>query len=345
MITTHELTFQNSQEINQPSESIDLIVTSPPYPMIKMWDELFIMQNANIKNALDDENGILAFELMNCELDKVWDEAYRVLKPGGIACINIGDATRTINNNFQLFSSHSRIINYCTKIGFQPLPGIIWKKQTNAPNKFMGSGMLPPGAYVTLEHEHILIFRKGEKRIFDEKQKQKRRESSYFWEERNIWFSDMWDGIKGAKQKIEGNTNHNRSGAYPIEIPHRLINMFSVKGDRILDPFMGTGTTNIAAMINGRNSIGYEINIEMKKNICERVENVIDFGNKIIEERIRKHKMFIEDREANNKSLKYNNNKYGFKVMTKQEIEIYFNPLTSIEYKEKLQINYHDSLL
>lgn len=117
---------------------------------------------------------------MHQELDKIWSECYRVLKEGGIACINIGDATRTINNNFCLYTNHARIINYCLKIGFTNLPNIIWRKQTNAPNKFMGSGMLPAGAYVTLEHEWILIFRKGGKRQFKtEKDKVERRSSSF----------------------------------------------------------------------------------------------------------------------------------------------------------------------
>ena len=101
------------------------------------------MRNFTNSSKANKGNGLFAFELMHIELDKVWNEVFRVLKEGGIACINIGDATRTINKNFQLYSNHSRIINHCTKIGFSALPMILWRKQTNAPNKFMGSGMLP----------------------------------------------------------------------------------------------------------------------------------------------------------------------------------------------------------
>jgi modification methylase len=75
---------------------------------------------------------------------------YRILIPGGIMCINIGDTTKTIDNKFCLYSNHSRILTHCLSLGFDNLPNIIWRKQTNAPNKFMGSGMLPVGAYVTL---------------------------------------------------------------------------------------------------------------------------------------------------------------------------------------------------
>ena len=132
------------------SKSVDLVVTSPPYPLIELWDDIFSTINPEIKEALENQNGPLTFELMHQELDKVWREVYRVLKMGGIACINVGDAVRTIGKDFRLHSNHSRILDCCFKLGFNSLPEIIWRKPTNAPNKFMGSGMLPPSAYVTL---------------------------------------------------------------------------------------------------------------------------------------------------------------------------------------------------
>ena len=110
-----------------PDDSIDLVVTSPPYPMIEMWDDLFIAQNPKIKEALSSQNGILAFNLMHEELNKVWFECYRVLKKGGYACINIGDATRTLDGEFQLYPSHAKILYLCSDMGFNALPGIIWK--------------------------------------------------------------------------------------------------------------------------------------------------------------------------------------------------------------------------
>ena len=112
----------------------------------------------------------------------------------------------------------------------------MWRKATNAPNKFMGSGMLPCGAYVTLEHEWILIFRKGGKRVYKTAEaKESRRDSSFFWEERNVWFSDVWE-IKGVKQNINKAPSRERNASYPLEIPYRLINMYSQKGDVVLDP-------------------------------------------------------------------------------------------------------------
>lgn len=266
--------------------SIDLVVTSPPYPMIEMWDDIMSKQNPKISDYLEKEPE-KAFELMHQELDKVWKECFRVIKPGGFLCINIGDATRTINGNFTLYNNHSRISKTCIDLGFIGLPNIIWRKQTNAPNKFMGSGMLPCGAYVTLEHEWILIFRKGNKRIYKTaEEKLNRMKSSFFWEERNVWFSDVWD-IKGTKQALQRPNTRERSAAYPFEIPFRLINMFSQKGDTILDPFLGTGTTILAAILTGRNSYGYDIDANFEAIIRENVEGLdIDLCNSVIKKKI-----------------------------------------------------------
>lgn len=162
--TIHKLIIGAAQQMTAiDDDSVNLVVTSPPYPMIEMWDEVFTLQNNKISTVLQCAPNS-AFELMHQELDMVWKECFRVIKPGGFLCINIGDATRTIDGNFQLFNNHARIISCCQSVGFTCLPNIIWRKQTNAPNKFMGSGMLPCGAYVTLEHEYILVFRKGAKK-------------------------------------------------------------------------------------------------------------------------------------------------------------------------------------
>ena len=200
-----------------------------------------------------------AFELMHQKLDRTWKSVFRVLKKGGIMCINIGDSTRTLDDIFKLYNSHSRILNFCISIGFSSLPSILWKKSTNSPNKFMGSGMYPVGSHVTLEHEHILIFRKGQRREFlTKEEKNNRHESAFFWEERNAWFSDTWRGMQGKLQDIYSN-ERERSAAFPFELAYRLINMFSVKNDLVLDPFLGTGTTTKAAICSQRNSIGFEL--------------------------------------------------------------------------------------
>ncbi|MHA1794320.1 MAG: DNA-methyltransferase [Promethearchaeota archaeon] len=329
--TKHEILIQPAQDLKEiPDDSINLIVTSPPYPMIEMWDDVFSGQNEEIKNALENLDGDLAFKLMHDELFKVWKECYRVLLPGGIACINIGDATRTIDNNFKLYPSHARIIENCLAIGFQSLPEILWRKPTNAPNKFMGSGMLPPNAYVTLEHEYLLIFRKGSKREFKSKVlKNKRRNSAFFWEERNQWFSDVWD-LKGISQVLSTTNTRMRSAAFPFELAYRLVNMFSIEEDMILDPFLGTGTTMFAAMASCRNSIGIEIDENFLKVINEKLLNIVQFSNDHVKDRILQHLQHVSDRIEKNKPLKHLNVNYGFPVVTSQEKNIKFYYLKNV---------------
>ncbi len=239
--------------------SVHLVVTSPPYPMIEMWDGCFSAMDPTVDGHLARGNGAAAFGRMHDQLDAVWRECARVLVAGGFLCINIGDATRSLAGEFALHPNHARVITAALALGLTPLPDILWRKPTNAPNKFMGSGMLPAGAYVTYEHEYILIFRKGGKRVFSSTDEKDRRAiSAYFWEERNLWFSDLWAGVVGAGQVIDVATR-KRSAAFPVEIPYRLINMYSLQGDVVLDPFSGTGTTRIAAMASARNSIGFEL--------------------------------------------------------------------------------------
>ena len=336
--TQNTIIFNDARHLSGISDqSIDLVVTSPPYPMIEMWDEIFCDQNEEIRQALTKNDGNQAFKLMHQELDKVWQELYRVLKPGGIACINIGDATRTFDGEFRLYTNHARIINAFLQAGFNNLPNILWRKQTNAPNKFMGSGTLPPGAYVTLEHEHILIFRKGNKRQFKtEEAKLNRQQSAYFWEERNQWFSDLWD-LKGTRQQLLNGKTRERSGAYPFELAYRLINMFSVKGDTVLDPFVGSGTTTFGAMAAGRNSIGIEIDQQFSESIFDIEEDFENRLNDRIQKRFNDHLAFVKQREAEKgkDAFKHYNKHYGFPVMSSQEKDLIINYINAIEIDKK----------
>lgn len=188
----------------------------------------------------------------------------------------------------------------------------------------MGSGMLPPNAYVTLEHEYILIFRKSNNRNFNNDQKIIRRNSSYFWEERNIWFSDIWMDLKGISQKLNNKNLRERNAAYPFELAYRLINMYSVQGDFILDPFLGTGTTSMAAACLARNSIGYEIDSNFKEVIKPRFQETLKFAEEIVLDRIRDHLDFAAEREKEKGKLKHLSENYGFRVVTRQEKNILF---------------------
>lgn len=323
MQTTHRIIYGDSRKLGAlPDGSVELVVTSPPYPMIEMWDELFARLNPEVGLYLEQGYARKAFESMHLALDDVWAELHRVMKEGAIACINTGDAVRTVKDRFQLFANHSRIQDKFVGLGFDLLPAILWRKQTNAPNKFMGSGMLPAGAYVTLEHEYILIFRKGGKRVFSTpKEKKTRRQSSYFWEERNRWFSDLWD-FKGTGQGMGGSNLRKRSAAYPLLLPFRLINMYSLMGDTVLDPFLGTATTMLAAMACGRNSMGCEIDSAFGDYIRRRLKREKDSLSHYNLQRLKDHLEFIGKRTLEKGPLKYVNSYFGFPVMTGQEREL-----------------------
>lgn len=329
----HTVYFEAAQDMSQlKNESVDIVVTSPPYPMIEMWDDIMADQNPAIKTALEANKPREAFELMHLELEKVWSECWRVLKNGSFLCINIGDATRTVNGEFALYNNNTRIIQACERLGFINLPNILWRKATNAPNKFMGSGMLPCGAYVTLEHEWILIFRKGGKRIYKKpEEKRTRRNSSFFWEERNVWFSDLWE-IKGVKQSIDNAPSRERNASFPLELPYRLINMYSQKGDVVLDPFMGLGTTALAAILTERNSVGFEIDQLLKPLLEKILGNVsVAKANTLIHERYIRHLAFIEERLKMNKEVKYDNPHLDCKVVTGQETDMDFHYLKDVK--------------
>ncbi len=337
MKTQHHIYFSDSTNMDAiESNSIDLVVTSPPYPMIEMWDRVFSEQDSEIRKALAQKDGNQAFELMHRVLDPIWKEVFRVMKNGGFACINIGDATRTINENFALYPNHMRVLKCLLELGFTALPCILWRKQTNAPNKFMGSGTLPAGAYVTLEHEYILILRKGPKRIFQtDNDKKRRRQSSIFWEERNNWFSDVWFDIKGTLQTLNDKDTRLRSAAFPFDMVYRLVNMYSVKEDVVLDPFLGTGTTTAACIASGRNSVGFEIDANLKDAIFNISDNMETSANQYMLNRIDRHLSFVKTRLEAEKTIKHKNKHYGFPVVMSQEKEILLNEIMEISTRGK----------
>jgi DNA modification methylase len=325
METTHTIRFADSTGLDIwtdiPANSVDLVVTSPPYPMVAMWDDFFEENASGFKEAKARGAGEWMWRSAHNYLNRVWSSVFGVVRPGGFICINMGDAVRTIDNEFGYYPNHAKTFDQLSSIAMmRTLPPILWHKPTNAPNKFMGSGMLPPGAYVTAEHEYILIFRKYDKRKFDSPEsKEIRRQSAYFWEERNTWFSDTWK-VPGASQ--QGRTR--RTAEYPTDIPLRLISMFSILGDTVLDPFLGTGTTSWAAMATGRNSIG----IEIDPAVVDTPHNIplLDRWRLI---RIDRHAEFVRGHTG---ELKYEHPTYG-KVKTKQEVGILIPRVVDQQYR------------
>ncbi|MEF8882350.1 MAG: site-specific DNA-methyltransferase [Halapricum sp.] len=316
METTHQIVTGDARKLDLPSDSVDLVVTSPPYPMIEMWDEVFAELDPDIGAALETEDGEAAFEAMHDVLDSVWAELERVLVPGGIAAINVGDATRNLDR-FKQYPNTAEITGRFRDRGFDVLPDVVWRKPANSAAKFMGSGMIPPNAYPTLEHESILLFRNGGRRSFPPGDDQ-RYESAYFWEERNRWFSDLWTDVTGTGQGLDPGLRE-RSGAFPLEIPLRLIRMFSIYGDTVLDPFWGTGTTTLAAMLAARNSVGYELDPELQAAFDRRVRDLQEQSRKQARARLERHRAWAAQRREDGAELEYEADHYETAVRTKQE--------------------------
>lgn len=233
--------------------SVHLAVTSPPYPMIPQWDGLF------------ERLGARTYEAMHGLLEAAYREVHRTLVPGGIFALNIGDAVRSGPDGFRLWPNHATATAAAERVGFRSLPYLLWKKPTNKPNAFLGSGFLPPNAYVTLDCEFVLLFRKGGLRRFPAHDPDRAR-SRFTKAERDLWFSQVWEGVRGAPQERAG----GRTAAFPSEIPYRLIRMFSCVGETVLDPFAGTGTTLWAADRLGRFAIGVEIDPEALEALRRR---------------------------------------------------------------------------
>ncbi|HVM45671.1 MAG TPA: site-specific DNA-methyltransferase, partial [Candidatus Thermoplasmatota archaeon] len=239
---------ESSEKMPLPDGSVHLVVTSPPYPMIEMWDGLFEAWTGRRVR----EPGF--YDACHAALARVWDECARVLVPGGIAAINVGDATRTLEGDFRLYPNHVEVTRACVAAGLSPLVPILWKKPTNKPNAFLGSGFLPPNAYVTLDCEFILLFRKGPARKLPPKDLL-RYASEMTKAERDAWFTQVWE-TRGAGQTTDELVR--RTAAFPEEVPMRLVRMFSLLGETVLDPFAGTGTTLRVAAAEGRRALGFE---------------------------------------------------------------------------------------
>jgi DNA modification methylase len=309
-------------------DSVDLVVTSPPYPMVEMWDDAFRAQDAAVGDALDANDGDRAFRLMHDLLDEVWAALPTVVRPGGLVVVNVGAATRSLSS-FRQYPNPAEITDRLTGHGFEMLPGILWRKPTNSAAKFMGSGMRPPNAYVTLEHEQLLVFRNGGLRGPDP---ERRDESAYFWEERNEWFSDLWE-LRGERQALSGVAREarERSGAFPLELPLRLVRMFSVRGDTVLDPFWGTGTTSLAALIAGRDSVGVERDPDLARAFEERVSEAPALSERLVAERLDRHREFVADRRADGDEPGYDAEHYDFPVVTRQERGIRLYETTTVD--------------
>jgi DNA modification methylase len=260
IMTTHRLILGDGRSMSFISdESVHLAVTSPPYWNLKRYNE----NEAQLGHIAD-------YEVFLKELTKAWKEVYRVLVPGGRLVCVVGDVclSRREHGRHVVVPLHADICVICRKLGFDNLNPIIWHKISNATyevdngTKFLGKPY-EPNAIIKNDIEFILMQRKpGGYRKPTEEQ---RRLSMIDKKDYEEWFRQFWT-ITGASTK-------KHPAPFPLELAYRLVRMFSFWGDTVLDPFCGTGTTMVAAMKCGRNSIGIEIDAEYCRMTVSRLKD------------------------------------------------------------------------
>jgi modification methylase len=246
--TAHDLWLGDARKLaDLPSDSAHLVLTSPPYWTLKEYRD----SEAQLGHV-DDYDEFLV------ELDKVWEHCFRILVPGGRLVCVVGDvclSRRENDGRHTVVPLHASIQEHCRKLGYDNLAPIIWHKISNAAYEVEnGSGFLgkpyEPNAVIKNDIEFILMERKpGGYRSPDVPTKILSLISA---ENHKKWFQQIWTGLTGAS------TRHHPA-PYPLELAERLVRMFSFVGDTVLDPFLGTGTTTVAAAKWGRNSIGVEV--------------------------------------------------------------------------------------
>ncbi len=244
-MTHHKIVLGDSRSLKQiKDKSVQLIITSPPYWQLKDY------------GAVNQIGFNDSYEEYINNLNLVWKECYRVLSDGCRLCINIGDqfARSVYYGRYKVIPIRTEIIRCCEALGMDYMGAIIWQKattmNTTGGGAVMGSFPYPRNGILKMDYEFILIFKKlgtPPKVIGEQKQK-----SILTNEEWSQYFSSHWN-FNGVKQL-------EHIAMFPEELPKRLIKMFSFYGETVLDPFAGSGTTSLAAMHLGRNSIAYEIN-------------------------------------------------------------------------------------
>jgi site-specific DNA-methyltransferase (adenine-specific) len=245
MKTTHKIIIGDSRRMKEvPDESVHLIITSPPYWQLKDYgDERQIGFHDSYEEYINN-------------LNLVWNECHRVLHKGCRLCINIGDqfARSVYYGRYKVIPIRTEIIKFCESAGFDYMGAIIWQKITSTHTTggatVMGSFPYPRNGILKLDYEFILIFKKyGNPPKVSKEVKEQSKLSKEEW---NQYFTGHWN-FPGEKQD-------KHLAMFPEELPRRLIKMFSFIGDTVLDPFLGSGTTSMAAKNLSRNSVGYEIN-------------------------------------------------------------------------------------
>jgi len=256
MKTYHQIIIGDSRWMKEvPNESVHLIITSPPYWQLKDYgDGKQIGFNDTYEEYINN-------------LNLVWSECQRALHKGCRLCVNIGDqfARSVFYGRYKVIPIRTEIIRFCESGGFDYMGAIIWQKVTTCHTTggatVMGSYPYPRNGILKLDYEFILIFKKyGNPPKVSYQMKEKSKLTDEEW---NQYFTGHWN-FPGEKQD-------KHLAMFPEELPKRLIKMFSFVGDTVLDPFLGSGTTTLAAKNLDRNSIGYEINPQFLSFIKEKI--------------------------------------------------------------------------
>ena len=260
--TRHDLYQADSRTIDfLPRESIQLVVTSPPYWTLKDYNS-----NEAQLGSISDYDRFLD------ELDKVWGACFDALVAGGRLICVVGDVCLSRRKNkgeHLVMPLHSSIQERCRSIGFNNLAPIIWQKIANAAYEATGNGggflgkPYEPNAVVKNDIEFILMERKPGG--YRSPSLATRILSVIPADQHKVWFQQIWSGVTGASTR-------DHPAPYPLQLVERLIRMFSFVGDTVLDPFMGTGTTNVAAAKWGRNSIGVEVDHKYFEMAAKRID-------------------------------------------------------------------------
>ena len=258
--TTHKILFGDARSMEIADSSIHLVLTSPPYWTLKEYRD----SDAQMGHISDYEEFIR-------ELDRVWSRCYRALVPGGRLICVVGDvclSRRKNDGRHTVVPLHASIQESCRKEGFDNLAPIIWHKIANAVYEvengnpgFLGKPY-EPNAVIKNDIEYILMERKSGG--YRTPEPATRILSLIGAEDHKLWFQQIWTGVTGAS------TRHHPA-PFPLELADRLIRMFSFVGDTVLDPFLGTGTTAVAAALNGRNSVGIEVDPHYYQNAVARI--------------------------------------------------------------------------
>jgi DNA modification methylase len=263
--TSHRMVLCDSREMKLAPESVHLVITSPPYWTLKEYRA----NTAQLGHIYD-------YDVFLSELDRVWQLCFRALVPGGRLICVVGDvclSRRKNNGRHTVVPLHASIQERCRTIGFDNLAPIIWHKIANAVFESEGNG----GTFLGKPYEPNSVIKNDIEFILMQRKPGGYRSPSLATRVLSVigdanhkeWFQQIWTGLTGASTR-------NHPAPYPLQLAERLVRMFSFVGDTVLDPFLGTGTTSLAAMRHGRNSVGFEIEKSYLEQARKRVLNAKD---------------------------------------------------------------------